>query len=99
MRMLRAFALIFTSILFFQCQKEVSFIGGPDPRPATPSPITAIIQGNILDETGQPASGVAIRVGSKTAITDAKGYFRIKDAALDKNASLVTAEKPGYFKA
>lgn len=89
------------ALLFFACQKEVGYYGAPD-NPASlsyPDPITAIVQGNILDETGQPATGVAIQVGSKTATTDTKGYFRITDAALDKKASLVTATKPGYFKA
>ncbi|MBC7946967.1 MAG: carboxypeptidase regulatory-like domain-containing protein [Chitinophagaceae bacterium] len=95
-----AVSLILLSVLSFNCQKELS--SGPV-LPGTgnnsKNPITATLQGNIVDETGQPASGVSIRVGSKTAITNAKGYFRISNAALDKNASLVTAEKSGYFKA
>lgn len=98
MRLLRAFVLVFTSVLFFQCQKELSYIGSADPRPAIPAPITASVQGNITDENGQPAAGVNIRVGSKTAVTDVKGYFRINDADLDKFTSLVVAEKNGYFK-
>ena len=99
MRIFRALALILTSVLFFQCQRELSFIGGSDPQPAIPAPITATVQGNVLDENGLPADGVNIKVGTKTAVTDAKGYFRITDASLDKNASLVVAEKTGYFKA
>ncbi|HEY0356877.1 MAG TPA: carboxypeptidase-like regulatory domain-containing protein, partial [Flavisolibacter sp.] len=99
MRIFRALALILTSVLFFQCQRELSFIGGSDPQPALPAPITATVQGNVLDENGLPADGVNIKVGTKTATTDAKGYFRVTDAPLDKNASLVVAEKPGYFKA
>lgn len=83
-------------LLFASCQKEISFIAPP----ATgTSPITATVQGNIVDENGSPAPGVTIKVGSKTAITDAKGYFRIRNASLDKATSLVTAEKAGYFKA
>ncbi len=98
MRLLRAFALVFISVLFFQCQKELSYIGSADPRPAIPAPITTSVQGNITDENGQPAAGVSIRVGSKTAVTDVKGYFRVNDADLDKYTSLVVAEKNGYFK-
>lgn len=92
--------LLFLSMLFFQCQKEVSYLGGPD-NPAqlpVPDPITSVVQGNVLDETGRAAARVSIQVGSKTAITDNKGYFRIIGAALDKKASVVTATKPGYFK-
>jgi len=40
---------------------------------------------------------VTIKVGAKSAITNSKGYFRITSAALDKNASHVTAQKAGYF--
>ncbi len=98
MRRFQLFALFFVSLLFIQCQKEVGFEGGIEPRPALPAPITAVLQGNVLDENGQPAPGVNVKVGSKTAVTDARGYFRIADAPLDKNSALVTAEKPGYFK-
>lgn len=91
------------SMLFFQCQKELGYVGAPDPEIKTPTivtpdPITANLQGNIIDENNQPAAGVNITVGNKTAITDAKGYFRITGASLDKNTSLVVAQKAGYFK-
>ena len=102
MRLFRAIALIFVSVLFFQCQKEVSYVGQPDPTPpviTNPEPISARLQGNAFDENGLPAQGVTIKVGSQTAITDAKGNFRFNNAALDKKASLVTAEMNGYFKA
>lgn len=59
----------------------------------------AILQGNVVDENGNPAQGATITVGAKTSVTDAKGYFRIRNASLDKSASLATAEKTGYFKA
>ena len=100
-RIYSALSLLLLSVLFFQCQREVSHIGGPDTpiEIPTPDPITAAIQGNVFDETGAPAAGVSVQVGSKTATTNAKGYFRINDAALDKKAALVTAAKSGYFKA
>jgi hypothetical protein len=95
----RFIILILGSVLFFQCQKEVSYIGrGDQGQVLLPNPVTANLQGNVLDESGQPASDVAIKVGSKTTITDATGYFRINDAPLDKNVALVTAEKTGYFR-
>ncbi|MEO6612670.1 MAG: hypothetical protein ABIT05_14700 [Chitinophagaceae bacterium] len=87
--------LAFISILFIGCQKELSF-SNPNPNAV---PVTATLQGNVVDENGGPAAGVTITVGTKTAVTDAKGYFRIKNAPLDKSASLVTATKAGYFKA
>ncbi len=95
-----AFLFCLLSVLSLNCQKELSStnfsIGNTENN--LPSPIIATLQGNILDENGQPASGVQITVGPKTSVTNATGYFRIINAALDKNASLVTAEKAGYFK-
>jgi len=96
----RFFFLALISILFFECQREVSYIGTADPgQTLLPNPISANLQGNVLDENGQPAANVVIKVGSEMAATDTKGYFRINNAPLDKNASLVTAEKTGYFTA
>ncbi len=87
-------------ILTFNCQKELSGVNNRiDQSPRATLPITATLQGTITNETGTPAAGASIRVGNKTTITDAKGYFRITNASLDKNASVVTAEMPGYFKA
>lgn len=92
------------AVFFFGCQKELSNIGNPDPLPVIPvvippDPITAALQGNVFDDAGAPAPGVTVQVGSKTAITNANGYFRIDDAPLDKKASLVAAAKAGFFKA
>jgi hypothetical protein len=92
--------LALTAILFYQCQKEVSFVGTGDPgQVILPSPLKANLQGNVLDENGQPAENVVIKVGSEFTTTDAKGYFRMNNAALDKNAALVSAQKAGYFAA
>ena len=98
-RIFSGVALLFVAILFFQCQRELSHIGGPEGRPAVPDPINAIVQGNVVDENGQPEAGVLVKVGTQTTTTDSKGYFRIRNATLDKYTSLVTAEKAGYYKA
>lgn len=105
MRPLYRISLIaISAFLFYQCQKETSFTfnnnnnstGG---QTVSSSPLKANLQGNILDEAGQPAANVSITVGTQTVITDSKGYFRINNASLDKHASLVRAEKAGYFTA
>src|SRR5690606_41365893 len=95
----QAIAIICMLVFLVQCQKDLSYVGGPDPVILTPMPITAKLSGNVFDENNQPVSGVNIKVGTQTAVTDVKGYFGIQDAELDKLASLVTAEMPGYFKA
>ena len=101
----RNLLLVVMAFSFFQCQKDLSYSGEPDPIPnvpviniVNPEPITANLQGNVVDENNQPAVGVNITVGTKTAITDATGYFRILNAPLDKKSALVVAERSGYFK-
>ncbi|CAN5493990.1 hypothetical protein BH11BAC3_BH11BAC3_00910 [soil metagenome] len=93
-------SILFLAAISLQCQKE--FISQFITNPAVnnqPAAISATLQGNILDENGQPAASVKISVGTKSIITNSNGYFRISNAQLDKNASVVTAELPGYFKA
>ena len=99
MRHVHLFSLLtFIAVLFCQCQKDPGYIGSGDPGLVVfPDPIKANLQGNVLDENGQPAANVMIKAGTETTITDNKGYFRIHNVLLDKNASLVTAEKTGYF--
>jgi hypothetical protein len=100
-RLYYSILLICISVITFNCQKEISHSGGNPPGTGNNNfnPITTSLQGNVLNENGQPAINVIIKVGTKTATTNANGYFRINNAALDKETSLVIAEKTGYFKA
>jgi hypothetical protein len=85
------------SIISFHCQKEVSYVGqNSSGSLSLAGEVT--IQGNIVDEAGQPIAGTFIRSGDKTTTTDARGYFRIAGSLDDRGVSLVTAEKDGYFK-
>ena len=99
-KLIYAFVFMANIVLSLQCQKELSIaheqLPGNNNKKA--SPITATLQGNIIDENNGPAAGVSILIGSRAVLTDSKGYFRITDAPLDKNNSIVTAEKTGYFK-
>ena len=101
--MKRIYYVLFVVIITFisiECRKEFSGENAfPGQGSIQSSPIRATLQGNIVDENDQPAEGVVVSVGTKAATTNSHGYFRIVDASLDKNASLVTAEQPGYFKA
>jgi len=94
--------MLFVSIvvsLVAGCQKEISYVGQPDGNNPNPNPVTTVLQGNIMDENDQPAAGVVVKAGNKATSTNAHGYFRITNAHLDKIASLITAEKAGYFTA
>jgi hypothetical protein len=98
-KLLYPFLFVFISIIALNCQKELSFPGEGNTSGNSLAPIKATLQGRVLDENNQPAAGVVVRAGGMSVTTDAKGYFRIIKAPLDKNASLVIAEKSGYFKA
>ena len=100
-RLYYAILLVCVSVITFNCQKEIRYsgLGVPGTGNNNAVPVKATLQGNIIDETGQPATNVMVKVGDKTATTNAEGYFRIINASLDKNAALIIAEKAGYFKA
>jgi len=85
------------SIVSFHCQKEFSYINVAGNQNGFSTETT--LQGNILDENGQPAIGVIVKTVNQTATTDARGYFRIVNASVDKTNCLITAEKDGYFRA
>ena len=87
--------LILFSVFFIQCKKDPGSNSITDPVIETPLPITATLQGNVYNENNVPSAGVTVKAGSKSAITDAKGYFRIVNAALDKRSSVVTAVMNG----
>ncbi len=92
--------IIIIALISMQCRKELSGENAfPGQGNNQSSPISATLQGNIVDENDQPAEGVVVTVGAKTVTTNSHGYFRIVDAPLDKNASVVTAQQPGYFTA
>jgi hypothetical protein len=95
----KVFLVALVSLALVQCQKDLSYVGSGEPSVVVPEPLTANLQGNILDENDQPAAGVTITAGAKTAITDANGYFHISQASLDSKSAVVTATKTGYFKA
>jgi hypothetical protein len=87
--------------IFLACKKQGDNTNPQQPVipviPMTAAPITAGIQGNVVDENEQPIAGVSISVGTQTSTTDGHGSFRINNASLDKYASLLTGSMPGYF--
>lgn len=59
---------------------------------------TLFLHGNVLDENGNPLSGVQVKVSDKTLTTNSEGYFVIEDAILKSEFAVVKAEKAGYMK-
>ena len=91
MRLLIAVAIIITA--FTNCKHE-RFEG----QPGLPVQITAHVHGNVIDENGLPIENVTITAGSRTILTDAEGFFYLPQVNLNEQASLVVADKQGYFK-
>lgn len=94
-KLIYPFILLLLGFTAFNCQKEVSYT---NEVVDTSLSFMATLQGNVIDENNQPASMVTITVGNKITVTDAKGYFRITNATLQKSATKLTASLPGYFK-
>ncbi len=60
-----------------------------------PAVIYYSASGKVLDTQGNAIASVTIQIGDKTAITDATGYWEIKDLA--EGEYTVTASKEGYL--
>src|SRR6187402_1493757 len=88
--------LLIAILFIWGCRREVS-TELPGSKNFSDQSFIGDLQGNIYDENDQPAADVRIIVDSKNTTTNDNGYFKIENASLNKNASLVTAEKAGYF--
>ena len=84
--------------LFNNCSNESGIDGN-----ATDTPLNFGIEsaknftGQIVDESDNPVSNVAITVANKTATTDINGVFIINDATVREKFAFVTAKKAGYI--
>ena len=98
-------ASLLISILSLSCQKEVKDdslnpgSGGGTGTTINPTPVTGNVTGKVVDNNGIAVAGAIVRSGNKSTVTDSRGLFRFDNIQLDKYASLVTAEKTGFFKA
>ncbi len=59
--------------------------------------VNAKFFGRIVDESGNPVSGVEIKAGDKMASTDNKGIFIIENASVFEKMAYISASKSGYF--
>jgi hypothetical protein len=92
--------LLFIIFVFFSCQKSTIDITGIDPvSNIDPIPVTASVNGKVMDQNSIAVVDAIVKCGSHTTITDSRGFFSFKSITLDKYASMVTVEKSGYFTA
>ncbi|MFL5787456.1 MAG: carboxypeptidase-like regulatory domain-containing protein [Flavisolibacter sp.] len=71
----------------------------PISNPNNPSPVTASVEGIVVNENESPLTAVLVRSGNNTTTTDPNGHFRFNSIQLDKYASMVSVDQPGYYKA
>ena len=96
----RNLLIAFTVLLFFSCQKQLSFenngIGITLPDLATK--INSSVSGFVTDENDAAVMGASVQFGTTNITTDKYGYFEAKNVQVVKEAAVVTVIKPGYFK-
>jgi len=91
--------LLFTAVLFFSCQKELSIDNGTGSLPPDlKTKISSSVSGFVTDENNAAVMGATVQFGSSATVTDKFGYFEAKNVQVVKNAAFVTVSKPGYFK-
>lgn len=95
----RNLLLFFTLSVFFSCQKSLDYKNGGILTPSDLSTkISSSVSGFVTDENDRAVMGATVLVGSSTVITDKYGFFEAKNVQVVKEAAVVTATKPGYFK-
>ena len=84
--------------LFNNCSSDSGIDGNSNATPLNfGSEVSKNFTGQILDESNNPVSNVAITVANKSATTDVNGVFIINNATVRDKFAFVTAKKAGYL--
>jgi hypothetical protein len=100
-RLLFYLMLILISFMAGNCKKDASpgrsnSITGEDPL-KTAADVTTTVIGTVVDEKGEPLSGVDIMVHGYSTTTSQLGTFELSDIDVPGNRCLVSCNKDGYF--
>lgn len=83
------------ALFFSSCRRNTVAIDSP---PFDNSATTlASMYGQVVDESGQPVMDVSVKTGGHTFMTDKDGIFYFNKISTPKSATLITANKSGYF--
>lgn len=97
-------ALSVLAVFFISCQPDLE---DPNP-PGNPGSgnqvndnimVTAGIRGIVINENGQPMSGITVTSSTYTTTTDRYGMFYFKNISMSKANATVKVEQTGYFTA
>jgi len=97
MKQIKVLNLLFilTIVFLSSCGSDDDFM-----PPITEIPeilVSASVNGTVVDELGEPMENVVVRVGMNTAQTDAYGVFSFNDIETNKNGTLISINKEGFF--
>ena len=90
--------IVFTSMLFLSCQKDLNYITTDGVTPDLTTKVTSSVSGFVTDENNAAVKGASVTAGGISTTTDKYGFFEIKNIQVVKNAAVVTVSKTGYFK-
>src|SRR5579864_6918357 len=90
---------VFFAVTIFAAVSFNSCSSGPTSPGVGAGMQTTTIYGRVADESGAVLTGVAVSAGTQTAMTDANGFFILKDAIVPQGRAVVIAKKAGYFNA
>ncbi|GAA4324846.1 carboxypeptidase-like regulatory domain-containing protein [Flaviaesturariibacter amylovorans] len=92
-----ALAFLFLLALTVTCRRaDVQTPAPTDTNGPTLGAHEVSVTGIVLDNTGQPVVDATVRVGEKTTVSDAGGYFEVTGAHVDDEV-YVRIDKAGYF--
>jgi hypothetical protein len=98
----QVFILLFTTVLFFSCQKVLEIQEQPSvvllPSDITSTTAASIVSGFVTDETNTAVKDASVKIGSAITMTDKYGYFEVRNLTVVKNAAVVSVTKSGFFK-
>ncbi|WP_289045148.1 hypothetical protein [uncultured Olleya sp.] len=106
MKNLRCLLPILLLVFVFACEKDNNTpLNQQQVDGATGNPfldnfggsISARFMGNVINETGNPISGVQISIGNSITFTDANGVFSIEEATVYEKFAYIKASKSGFI--
>ncbi len=67
--------------IIYDRETEPDPVEEPVSPPADETPVSGVVEGNLLDESRQPLSGLRVALGNREALTDRNGFFYFEDVA------------------
>ncbi len=95
-RLFLLLTFIFSAIIS-SCKKDED--NNSNTVPSSGATVKTTVVGKILDDLNAVVSGVTVKLGNHTTITNEKGYFVFVNVDVSKERIVVKATKAGYFDA